>query len=90
MMRKFECDNFHCVIGDILILLLQKCLLSSPVCLNLVAYQGDIKGKLLKLHVLKIGLLRNPQREVYLVTLVILAIAYTLPVKQLKAYNRKR
>ena len=53
IMGKVEIDNFCQVIGDILFLFLQKCLLSSPPCFirllsksfDLIGLQGNIKGK---------------------------------------------
>ena len=53
LIGKVEIDDFSCLNGDIWNLFLQKCLLSSPlrcICLlskwlNLVASQGNKKGK---------------------------------------------
>ena len=53
IMGKEEIDNFFCLIGDILIFFLQKCLLSSPlsfICLfsksvNLIGCRGGKKGR---------------------------------------------
>ena len=53
IMVKVKIDYFFCLNGDIWNLILQKCLLSSPLCfiwllsklVNLIGYQGDKKGK---------------------------------------------
>ena len=53
LMGKEEIDNFFCLIGDIWIFFLQKCLLSSLLCfirllsksVNLIGCQCGKKGK---------------------------------------------
>ena len=53
IMGKEEIDNFFCLVGDILIFFLQKCLLSSPLrfirllskSVNLIGCWGCIKGQ---------------------------------------------
>ena len=53
IMGKVEIDNFFCLIGDILNVFLQKCLLSSPLrfigllskSVNLIGCRGGKKGR---------------------------------------------
>ena len=53
IMGKEEIDNFFCLIGDILVFFLQKCLLSSPLrfilllskSMNLIGCRGGKKGR---------------------------------------------
>ena len=40
-MGKEEIDNFFCLIGDIRIFILQKCLLSSPLCFIQLLFSHD-------------------------------------------------
>ena len=71
IMGKEEIDNFFCLIGDIWIFFLQKCLLSSPLrfirllskSVNLIGCRGGGQKVSIFVKMLKNLLLRNHKED---------------------------